>query len=96
MQQGERCYLCGKTVGLETHHVFGGVANRMLSEKYGLTVRLCHECHTGTEGAQYMKEVNRKLKRLAQIAFEARHSRAEWMEIFRKNYIWEDRKDDTV
>ena len=87
MQKGERCYLCGKTVGLETHHVFGGVANRKLSEKYGLTVRLCHECHTGTDGAQFDREKNQKLKGLAQIAFEARHSHDEWMQIFRKNYL---------
>ena len=87
MQKGERCYLCGKTVGLETHHVFGGVANRKLSEKYGLTVRLCHECHTGTDGAQFDKVKNQNLKRLAQIAFEARHSHDEWMQIFRKNYL---------
>ena len=87
MQKGERCYLCGKTVGLETHHVFGGVANRKLSEKYGLTVRLCHECHTGTEGAQFDREKNQNLKRLAQIAFEARHGHQLWMETFRKNYL---------
>ena len=87
MQKGERCYLCGKTVSLETHHVFGGVANRKLSEKYGLTVRLCHECHIGKDGAQYNRAKADGLKRLAQIAFEARHSHDEWMQIFRKNYI---------
>lgn len=87
IQNGERCFLCGKTVTLERHHVFGGTANRKLSEKFGLWVWLCHECHTGTEGAQYIKEKNQNLKRLGQIAFEARHSHDEWMQIFRKNYI---------
>ena len=88
MQQGDpRCYLCGSRVNLERHHVLGGVANRPLSEKYGLWVYLCHNCHTGTDGAQYNREQNQKLKRLAQIAFEARHSREEWMQIFRKNYL---------
>ena len=38
MQKGERCYLCGRLTGLERHHVIGGVANRKLSEKYGLWV----------------------------------------------------------
>lgn len=38
------CDLCGKYGYLELHHIFGG-ANRSLSEKYGLVVNLCHECH---------------------------------------------------
>ena len=87
IQNGERCFLCGRLTGLERHHILGGVANRPLSEKYGLWVWLCHDCHTGTDGAQYVRETNQKLKRLAQIAFEARHSHDEWMQIFRKNYI---------
>ena len=37
MQRGEpRCFICGKTVDLERHHVMAGTANRKLSEKYGL------------------------------------------------------------
>ena len=87
MQNGERCYFCGSRVNLERHHVFGGVANRPLSEQYGLWVYLCHNCHTGTDGAQYNRERNQSLKRLAQIAFEARHSHEEWMQVFRKNYL---------
>jgi hypothetical protein len=65
----------------------GGTANRKLSEKYGLTVYLCHEHHTGDTGVHKNRDKSESLKRLAQIAFEARHSRAEWMEIFRKNYL---------
>lgn len=74
-------------MNLERHHVLGGVANRPLSEKYGLWVWLCHEHHTGTDGAQYDPEKNNCLKRLAQIAFEGKHSHEEWMETFRKNYL---------
>lgn len=87
MQHAEICYFCGRLTCLERHHVFGGVANRPLSEKYGLWVWLCHNCHTGTNGAQYDRKKNRNLKELAQIAFEARHSHDEWMQIFRKNYL---------
>ena len=87
MQNGERCYLCGRVTVLERHHVLGGVANRPLSEQYGLWVYLCHNCHTGTDGAQYNREKGDALKRLAQIAFEARHSHEEWMQLFRKNYL---------
>jgi hypothetical protein len=87
MQQQKCCYLCGAQTGLEEHHVFGGVANRKISEKYGLKVWLCHEHHTGKDGAQYNRNVNQGLKRLAQIAFEARHSHDEWMQVIRKNYL---------
>lgn len=81
-----RCFLCGRMTGLERHHILGG-PNRKLSEKYRLTLMLCHEHHTGKDGAQYNRELSDSLKRLAQIAFEARYSHDEWMEIFRKNYL---------
>lgn len=87
MQDGRFCYLCGSKVGLESHHIFGGVANRPISEKYGLKVWLCHECHTGTDGAQYNKAKNLLLKQQAQRAFEKNHTRAEWMQLIRKNYL---------
>ena len=84
---GKGCYLCGSMVGLECHHVFGGVANRKLSTRLGLTVMLCHECHTGKSGAQYDKEKNLMLKRDAQFAFERTRTRSEWMRLIGKNYL---------
>ena len=42
------CFLCGKNGSsdpLDKHHIFGGY-NRKKSERFGLTVDLCHnECH---------------------------------------------------
>ena len=87
MQKDRACYFCGRLDGLEKHHVFGGVANRPISEKYGLTVYLCHEHHTGTDGAQYDKEKNLLLKQDAQRAFEMLYSRYLWMELIGKNYL---------
>ena len=88
MQQGDpRCFLCGRRTELERHHVMAGTANRKLSEEYGLWIWLCRSCHTGTEGAQYSRGKADSLKRLAQIAFEARHGHNAWMETFRKNYL---------
>ena len=49
MQTKKECYVCRELVGtemslpdtgLEMHHIFGGTANRKLSEKYGLKVWL--------------------------------------------------------
>lgn len=85
-KDGSRCFVCGRMTGLERHHILGG-PNRKWSEKYGLTVMLCHDHHTGKDGAQYNRRLGDSLKRLAQIAFEARYSHSEWMEIFRKNYL---------
>lgn len=87
IQEKRQCYFCGSVNGLEKHHVFAGVANRKISEKVGLWVYLCHDCHTGNKGAQYDKGKNLVLKQEAQRAFEKEHTRAEWMELIRKNYL---------
>lgn len=88
IQRGdERCFICGRVTGLERHHVMSGTANRKLSEKYGLTVMLCREHHTGDSGVHKNRKQADSLKRLAQIAFEARYSHDEWMQIFKKNYL---------
>ena len=88
MQKERECFFCGRVTDLERHHVFGGVANRIpVSERYGLWVYLCHDCHTGKAGAQYDKGKNLMLKQEAQKAFEKEHSRAEWMKLIRKNYL---------
>ena len=88
MQTEKRCYLCDRKTCLERHHVLGGVANRKLSEKYGLWVWLCHDCHTGANGAQYNREINFQLKAEAQIAFEALYGHQAWMNVFRRNYAF--------
>ena len=86
--QAERtCFLCGTERALEKHHIFAGVANRRISEEHGLWVYLCHNCHTGTDGAQYDHEKNVWLKQAAQMAFEQTHTHDEWMRLIRKNYI---------
>lgn len=87
LQDKKCCYFCGRVTGLSAHHVFAGVANRKISEDYGLWVYLCHECHTGRIGAQYNKKRNLELKQAAQAAFEQEHTRKEWMQIIRKNYL---------
>lgn len=87
LQDQKACYFCGAVCGLESHHIFGGVANRPISERYGLKVWLCHEHHTGDSGAQYDRERNLLLKAEAQKAFEETHSHDEWMRLIRKNYL---------
>lgn len=65
----DHCYLCGKhrnaaNGGLHEHHVYGGFANRKISEKYGLKVYLCgFDCHEDGENSVHVnEEVNLRLK----------------------------------
>lgn len=83
----EECYICGRQWGLECHHIYAGVANRRISEANGFKCMLCHQCHTGSGGAQYEKELNLRLKRECQAKFEETHSREEFRRLIGKSYL---------
>ena len=89
IQRGEpRCFFCGRMTGLERHHVMAGTANRPLSEKYGLWVWCCDYDHLDPKnGVQYNRAKGDSLKRLAQIAFEAKYSHEDWMKVFGRSYL---------
>ena len=83
------CYLCGKAANLECHHVFGG-ANRKASDRYGLTVRLCHECHNEPphgvhHNATNQKKLQRRVQRVAMRHYK--WSVEEFRLIFGKNFL---------
>ena len=83
------CFLCAKTGALERHHVFGG-SNRKLSEKYGLTVYLCHWCHNEPPfGVHHNKDQRRYLQREAQEAAMDYFgwTESEFRDIFGKSYL---------
>lgn len=72
----------------EKHHIFFGSANRKLSEKYGLTVRLCVKHHReGPEAVHSNAEIRDKLCQIGQRAFEKRYPDKDFREIFGKNYL---------
>ncbi|MFG6334808.1 MAG: hypothetical protein K1W20_04955 [Lachnospiraceae bacterium] len=89
------CYLCrllhkDYSIKLirEEHHVMGGVANRKLSEKYGLKVYLDIEHHRyGPEAVHRNAEVAKLLHREAQKAFERTYPGLNFREVFGKNYL---------
>lgn len=39
------CIICGTNQNLETHHCIGG-SYRQVSERMGMTVKVCSDCHT--------------------------------------------------
>ena len=91
------CYLCQTIYGreyeredLEEHHIFPGHSNRNNSEKYGLKVYLCPECHQfGPEAVHKMPNQGNDLllKQIAQGKFKQRFPDLDFVQIFGKNYI---------
>jgi len=96
MDPDHRCFLCGRNGNgdpLERHHIFGGTANRQLSEKYGLTVWLCGDrchrngpgsVHRSAETAQFIYEYGQK-KWMNETGGSAEEFRA----IFGRSYLEE-------
>jgi hypothetical protein len=90
MQAEKECYLCGSQSMLEEHHVFGGTANRKISEKHGLKVWLCHQCHNEPpNGVHHNAKHNHQLKAEAQKAAMLYYGWSEntFIKIFGKNYL---------
>ncbi len=64
-----------------------GVANRKLSEKYGLKVYLCPKHHRDTKhGVHFDRDFDLALKRYAQAKFEETYD-IEFSKVFGKNYL---------
>ena len=81
----DHCVLCGTKHGLHTHHIYPG-AFRNASEKYGLTIRLCWQCHTMTHNKpELMKYWQEKYQRLAMEHYN--WSIDEWIDHIGKNFI---------
>lgn len=88
------CFICGTTHGpFERHHLFGG-ALRKKSEKYGLVVLLCHNCHNESpNGAHH----NRAAMRALHIYGQKRAMRENgWtVEDFRREFYKNYLEDET-
>lgn len=88
-----KCFLCGRNGNgdkLDKHHLFGG-ANRTKSEKYGLTVWLCHNrCHIfGKYSAHQNGEVMQYLHKYGQrkAMQEQNWTVEQFIEEFGRNYL---------
>lgn len=91
------CFICGCHGYTEKHHIFGGVANRRLSEADGLWVYLCLDHHNRPpEGVHFNAERMKMLRQIGQIAYENKlikegvdPDEAHWLFIQRygKNYL---------
>lgn len=86
IQKDKKCYVCGATYNLHSHHCLHGTANRRLAEKDGLKVYLCYQHHEGTYGVhgKHGHELDLDLKRIAQLKWQEYYNKTE--DDFRKRY----------
>lgn len=96
MYSGRQCFLCGKNGcgdPLDEHHIFNG-AYRDKSERYGLTVFLCHDrCHeNGPRAAHRNAETRQMLHEYGQrkAMEENGWSTEDFIREFGKNYLHEE------
>ena len=83
----DKCIFTGSWV-VERHHIFGG-SNRKKSEKYGFVVPLRPDYHpNGVHAGSNAKEIDTKLKEMAQSYWEAHlGTREEFRKEFGKSYL---------
>lgn len=87
IQSDKCCLLCGSTYRLERHHCIHGTAGRKIADKLGLTVWLCAEHHRGKVSPHQSREIDLRLKRLAQTEYEQKHTREDWIKKVGRNYL---------
>lgn len=80
------CFICGR-YGTEIHHIFFGNPNRKWSEKYNCVVGLCYDHHRGNKGVHHNRELDLRLKRMAQERFIQVYPEQDFLAIFGRNYL---------
>lgn len=87
LQNEKKCYITGSIDNLHKHHVYMG-ANRQKADKWGCWVWLSADWHNMSNyGVHFNKELDLKLKKEMQEAFEKKYSHEKFMEVFHKNYL---------
>jgi len=83
----EECYICKTNHCLETHHIMNG-ANKKASEKYGLLMKVCPNCHTLAPTAIHRdSSLKMRLKQIGQEHFEQTYTREMFIKVFGKSYL---------
>lgn len=90
LQDRKECFVCRTTQNLHEHHVFEGGTNgnRKMSEKYGMKIWLCAWDHNmSDDGIHFNKDLDLRIKRMAQTKFEETHTREEFRGLFGKSWL---------
>ena len=90
----DRCMFTGAT-NIERHHIFGG-SNRKRSEEYGFIAPLRPDLHpNGVFAGKDAKEVDLKLKTMAQEYYESHYgTREQFIKEFGKSVLQKERKKE--
>ena len=83
----EKCYICGAYGHTDEHHVFGGPC-RKTSDRYGLVVHLCRDCHSLIHDSVNGGNLKLYLHQRGQMIYEERFgNRAAFIQEFIRSYL---------
>lgn len=84
---GDVCVVCGSP-HVQSHHIYGGTANRKISDKHKYIIPLCAEHHTGGNGIHRNRGMDLRWKELAQQHYE-KHvgTRQDFIKEFGKSWL---------
>ena len=83
----DKCYICGKWGKVDEHHVFGGPC-RKTSDRYGLVVHLCRDCHSLIHDSEKGREMKTYLHQRGQMIYEERFgNRQAFIKEFIRSYL---------
>ena len=84
----KKCLVCHLPYQLHRHHIFFGTSNRKNSEKYGCWCYLCARHHNmSNDGVHFDKNLDLRLKQMAQKKFEETYPDLDFLKIFGRNYL---------
>ncbi len=69
------------------HHVYHGKKYREISDKAGFVLTLCEQCHKNVHAS---RALDRLLQKSMQRAYEQKHSREEFIELFGRSWLTDD------
>ena len=92
LQSEKKCYITGRHDSLDCHHIFPGSANRKISDENGFWVWLTHDYHNGNDPMAVHNNPNQgydlMLKQQCQRKYEENHTRAEFIKLVGRSYLW--------
>ena len=83
LHESEYCFECDKPITEEHHLIFG--KNHQNAEDFGLTCRLCPECHRRLHDKD--EQMAMRYRKMGQVAFEYKFGHEEFMRVFGRNYL---------
>lgn len=90
IQTKKECYITKSTINLHKHHIFEGTANRRLSEEDGMWLWLRADWHNMSDyGVHFNKELDLKLKRIGQKAWQEYYNKTkeDFIARYGRNYL---------